>query len=166
MDRIKPVIPDSAWIAETATVLGEVILGDEVSVWPSAVIRGDEAPISIGDRTNIQDGVVVHVTAGTPCTIGKDVTVGHSAVVHSCTVEDGALIGIGAIVLDGAKVGAGAMVAAGALVPPGMEIPPESLAVGVPAKVRGQLADRHNKSIKEGLAHYLLRKEEYREGKY
>ena len=104
---IAPIIPDTAWIADTATVRGDVTLGEDVSVWFGAVLRGDEAPITVGDRTNVQDGAVLHVSAGFPCIVGADVTIGHGAVVHGCTVEDGALIGIRAVVLDGAVIGAG-----------------------------------------------------------
>lgn len=120
-----PTIAASAWIADTATVRGDVTLGEDVSVWFSAVIRGDEAPVTVGDRSNIQDGAVLHVSAGFPCIIGREVTIGHGAIVHGCTIADNALIGMGGIVLDGATVGAGAMVGAGALVAPGTDIPRE-----------------------------------------
>jgi gamma-carbonic anhydrase len=128
----KPTIAASAWVAPTATVRADVTLAEDVSVWFGAVLRGDEAPISIGPRSNIQDNAVVHVSRDRPVRIGADVTVGHGAVVHGCTIEDWALVGIGAIVLDGATVGAGAFVAAGALVPPGMKVPPGTLAIGAP----------------------------------
>ena len=115
----RPTIAESAWVAETATVRADVTLAQDVSVWFGAVLRGDEAPIEVGARSNIQDCAVVHVTREHPVRIGADVTVGHGAVVHGCTVEDGALIGMGATVLDGAVVGAGAIVGAGALVATG-----------------------------------------------
>jgi len=159
-------IAASAWVADTATVRADVTLSDDTSVWFGAVLRGDEESIFVGRRTNIQDCAVVHVTREHPVRIGADVTVGHGAVVHGCTIEDGALIGIGATVLDGAVVGAGAMVAAGAVVPPGMRIPPGTLAVGVPATVRGPLTDEHKAAITRGRDHYLERKEQYRNGEY
>lgn len=161
-----PTISATAWVAPTATVRGHVTLGDDVSVWFSAVIRGDEAPVVIGSRTNVQDGVVIHVSANFPCTIGNDVTIGHGAVVHGCTVEDDALIAIRATVLDGARIGAGAMVGAGAVVPPGMEVPSGMLALGVPAKVVGPLTEKQQQAGKTAVSNYLHRKEEYRNGKY
>ncbi|MEZ4517349.1 MAG: gamma carbonic anhydrase family protein [Chloroflexota bacterium] len=161
-----PRIPESAWIADTATVRGDVTLGDDVSVWFSAVIRGDEAPVSVGDRTNVQDGAVIHVSAGFPCIVGREVTIGHSAVVHGCTVGDGALIGIGAIVLDGAAIGEGAMVGAGALVPPGMEIPAGMLALGVPARIIGPLSESQRQMAPHSVTNYVTRKEAYRNGNY
>lgn len=165
-DRIQPTIPPSAWIAGTATVRGDITLGEDVSIWFAAVLRGDEAPITIGDRTNIQDGAVLHVSAGFPCIVGREVTIGHGAVVHGCTVEDGALIGIRATVLDGAVIGAGAIVGAGAVVPPGMHVPPGTLALGVPAKVVGPLSEAQRSAGPRAVGNYLARKEAYREGKY
>jgi gamma-carbonic anhydrase len=160
----KPSIAVSAWVAPTATVRADVTLAEDSSVWFGAVLRGDEASISIGPRSNVQDNVVVHVSRGRPVRIGADVTIGHGAVVHGCTIEDWALVGIGAIVLDGATVGAGAFVAAGALVPPGMKVPPGTLAIGVPAVVRGPVTEEHKSSIRTARDHYLERKEQYRVG--
>jgi gamma-carbonic anhydrase len=165
-DYRQPTIPESAWIADTATVRGNVTLGEDTSVWFSAVLRGDEAPITIGDRTNIQDGAVLHVSAGFPCMIGAEVTIGHGAVVHGCTVEDGALIGIRATVLDGAVIGAGAVVGAGTVVPPGMHVPPGMLALGIPARVIGPLTESQAKAGGRAVGNYLARKEAYRTGKY
>ncbi len=155
----RPIIPATAWIADTATVRGDVTLGEDVSVWFSAVLRGDEAPIIIGDRTNVQDSAVLHVSAGFPCVVGQDVTIGHGAVVHGCSVEDGALIGIRATVLDGAVV-----VGAGAVVPPGMHVPPRMLALGVPAKVLGPLSEAQKGAGPRAVTNYLARKEAYRRG--
>ncbi|RMH00386.1 MAG: gamma carbonic anhydrase family protein [Chloroflexi bacterium] len=165
-ERVRPFIPKTAWIADTARVRGNVRLGEHVSVWFGAVIRGDEAPIEVGDETNVQDGAILHVSAGFPCTIGRRVTIGHGAVVHGCVVEDGALIGMRATVLDGARVGAGAMVGAGAVVPPGMEIPPGMLALGVPARVVGPLSEKQKLASETAVVHYLERKEQYRQGIY
>lgn len=162
----RPHIPASAWIADTATVRGDVTLGEDVSVWFGAVVRGDEAPVTIGARSNVQDGAILHVSAGFPCEIGEGVTIGHAAVVHGCTVEDGALIAIHATVLDGARIGAGAMVGAGAVVPPGMEVPPGMLALGVPARVVGPLSEGQRGQTRTAMEHYLVRKEQYRRGQY
>lgn len=123
------------YIHSAATVMGTVRLGDYVSVWPTAVIRGDMAPIEIGAWSNVQDGCVLHVEPGLPLRIGNNVTIGHKAVLHSCTIEDNCLIGIGAIILDGATIGANSLIAAGSLVPPGKTIPPGSLVMGQPGKV-------------------------------
>jgi carbonic anhydrase/acetyltransferase-like protein (isoleucine patch superfamily) len=139
---VAPQIDESAFIAETAVVIGDVHIGAESSVWYGAVIRGDCFYVRIGRRANIQDNSVIHVSNGAHATILEDdVTVGHSATLHGCYVERGALIGIGAIVLDGARIGAYSLVAAGALVTPGTQIPPRSLVMGSPAKVRRQLTD-------------------------
>lgn len=164
--RIEPTLAPGVWVAETAVVRGDVTLGEDVSVWFAVVLRGDEAPIIIGDRTNIQDGAVLHVSAGFPCVVGREVTIGHGAVVHGCTVEDGALIGIRATVLDGAVIGRGAVVGAGAVVPPGMHVPPEMLALGVPARVVGPLTNAQRSAGPRAVGNYMARKEAYREGKY
>jgi len=138
----RPRIHESAWIAPGAVVVGDVEIGADSSVWYAAVVRGDVESVRIGARSNLQDGSVVHVTAGRFSTqIGNDVTVGHRSVVHGCVVEDGALIGIGAIVLDGAHVGAGALVGAGAVVTPGSKIEARGLAIGTPARVVRTISD-------------------------
>ena len=166
MEPVRPEIPATAWIADTARVRGQVTLGEEVSVWFGAVLRGDEAPITVGERTNIQDNAVLHVSQGFPCLVGANVTIGHRAIVHGCTVEDGVLVGMGAIVLDGAVVGQGAMVGAGSVVPPGMEIPPAVLVLGVPARVIGPLRPEQATMAETAVRHYLARKEAYRQGIY
>ncbi len=161
-----PVIPETAWVADTAVIRGNVTLGEDASVWFGAVLRGDEAPIRVGDQANVQDGAVLHVSKGFPCIVGRCVTIGHRAIVHGCTVEDDALIGMGAIVLDGAHVGAGAVVAAGAVVSPGMEIPPGTLALGVPARIFGPLNEKQKQMGKTAVANYLINKEAYRRRKF
>lgn len=163
---VRPKIAATAWIAPTATVRGDVTLGEHVSVWFSAVLRGDEAPIAVGDNSNVQDGAVLHVSAGFPCIVGRNVTIGHGAVVHGCRVDEGALIGIGATVLDGAHVQAGALVAAATLVPPGMVVPAGTLAMGVPARILGPLNESQQRLSPQAVAHYLARKEAYRNGEY
>lgn len=130
-----PVIGARCFIAENAAVIGDVTMGDDCSVWFGAAVRGDSEPITIGDRTNIQDNVTIHNNEGHPVVIGSNVSIGHNAVVHSATLEDGVLIGMGAIVLDGAVIGEGSIVAAGAVVTKGTAVPPHSLVMGLPAKV-------------------------------
>ena len=138
----RPQIHETAYIAESADVIGDVHIGEQSSVWFNAVLRGDVFYIRIGNRTNIQDGTVIHVTNGTHETVLEDeVTVGHNATLHGCYIERGCLIGIGAIVMDGVRVGAQSLVAAGALLSPGTVIPPRSLVMGVPAKVKRPLTD-------------------------
>lgn len=132
-----PRVAPSAFIDDSAQVIGDVAIGDESSVWMCAVLRGDVHSITVGRRSNIQDGAVVHAMTGThPTTIGDHVTVGHAAVVHGCTVDAQCLVGIGAILLNGCHIGAGSIVAAGTLVTEGMKVPPRSLVMGSPGKVK------------------------------
>lgn len=137
----EPQVADSAWVAPSADLVGAVELGDESSVWYTAVLRADYDPIVLGARSNLQDGVVVHTDVGRPAHIGTGVSVGHRAVLHGCTIGDDCLIGMGAIVLNGALVGEGSLVAAGAVVQEGAQIPPRSLVAGVPGRVRRELTD-------------------------
>lgn len=136
LSGVRPTLGKDVWIAESASVIGDVHLGDEVGVWFGAVLRGDYFPIRIGARTNLQDNAVVHITAGSAATtIGDDVTVGHSAIVHGCTIGSRVLVGMGSTVLDGAVVDDDTFIAAGSLVTPGTVIPPRSFVMGRPAKV-------------------------------
>jgi carbonic anhydrase/acetyltransferase-like protein (isoleucine patch superfamily) len=138
----RPRMGRRVYLAPTAIVAGQVEVGDDVSFWVHSVARGDVNRIRIGDRTNVQDGCVLHVTHEThPLEIGEDVVIGHGAIVHGCTLGDGALIGIGARVLDGAVVEARAQVGAGALVPPGIRVPAGSLVLGIPARVARPLTE-------------------------
>lgn len=150
-----PVIHSSAFIAPGAVVLGDVTIGRESSVWYTAVLRGDMAPITIGAETNLQDAVIVHVDEGVPCTIGSRVGVGHRAILHGCTVEDECLIGMGAIVLNGARIGTGSVVAAGAVVREGMQVPPRSLVMGVPGKVVREVDVALAERIDRTWRHYV-----------
>jgi carbonic anhydrase/acetyltransferase-like protein (isoleucine patch superfamily) len=137
-----PQIHPTAFIEESAQVIGDVSVGEQSSVWFNAVVRGDVFYIRIGARTNIQDGTVVHVTNGTHATVLEDeVTVGHNATLHGCYVERGCLIGMGSILMDDVRVGAQSLVAAGSLLPPGTRVPPRSLVMGAPAKVKRPLTD-------------------------
>jgi len=139
---VLPRVHPTAYIDESAQVIGDVEVGEESSVWMSAVVRGDVHWIRIGRRSNVQDGTVIHVMNQThPTTIGDNVTIGHAAVLHGCTIEDQCLIGMGAIVLNGVRVGAGSIVAAGSLLVENMQVPPRSLVMGSPAKVRRTLGD-------------------------
>lgn len=153
---VRPRLGRGVFLAETCAVIGDVELGDDASVWYSAVIRGDVMPIRIGARTNLQDGAIVHVTADKFGTvIGADCTIGHGAIVHACTVEDHCLIGMGSTVLDGAVIGTGSLVGAGALVTPGTVIPPGSLVLGSPARVKRHVNAKEREQIEYGAAHYV-----------
>ncbi|VAX32446.1 Carbonic anhydrase, gamma class [hydrothermal vent metagenome] len=153
---IFPTIPSSVFIAPSADVIGDVVLGEESSVWFGTVIRGDVHYIRIGARTNIQDLSMLHVTRKThPLVIGNEVTVGHHVTLHGCTVKDRVLVGMGAVILDGAVVGENAMVGAGALVTQGMEIPPGSLAFGNPAKVRRPLKPEELSFLSQSAQNYV-----------
>lgn len=142
-----PTLDATAFVASGARLIGAVTLGEGASVWYNAVLRGDSDSITVGDGSNLQDNVSVHVDRGSPAVIGAHVSVGHNAVVHGCTIEDGCLIGMGSVVLSGAVIGAGSLVAAGAVVLEGTIVPPGSLVAGVPAKVRRALTDDERAGI-------------------
>jgi len=152
---VRPTIHPSAFIADGAYVIGDVHLAREVSVWFNAVLRGDINAIRIGERTNIQDGVVLHVTHELPVVIGAGVTVGHHAVVHACTIEDGSLIGMNAVVLDNARVGRSAIVAAGAVVRENFVVPEGVLVAGVPARIVRTLTAEERAQLKASAEHYV-----------
>jgi carbonic anhydrase/acetyltransferase-like protein (isoleucine patch superfamily) len=156
------LIHDTAYVAPNATVIGEVRIAAEASVWFGCVLRGDNEPIDIGPRTNVQDLTVIHTDEGIPCILGAAVTVGHRVVLHGATIEDGALIGIGAIVLNGATVGSEALIGAGALVTEGQIIPPRHLALGVPAKVIRELTGEEIERLRAAAAHYVDRAAAFR----
>jgi len=137
-----PQIHPTAFIEESAQVIGDVMVGEQSSVWFNVVVRGDVFFIRIGDRTNVQDGTVIHVTNGTHATVLEDeVTVGHNVTLHGCHIERGCLIGMGSVVMDDVRVGAKSIIAAGALLSPGTKVPPRSLVIGVPAKIKRALTD-------------------------
>jgi carbonic anhydrase/acetyltransferase-like protein (isoleucine patch superfamily) len=154
-DGTSPQVPATAWIAPSANLIGQVTLGEHASVFYTAVLRGDMDSITIGERSNIQDGCVAHTDPGHPVVVGSGASVGHRAVLHGCTVEDDALIGMGAVVLNGAVVGAGSLVAAGAVVTEGMQIPPGSLVAGVPAKVRRELDEDAKEALRQNARTYV-----------
>jgi len=140
-DGHEPVVDPSAWVAPSAQLIGDVRLLARSSVWYAAVLRADFDPITLGEGSNLQDGVVVHTDEGFPTVIGRGVSVGHQAVLHGCRIGDGVLVGMSATILNGARIGEETLVAAGAVVPEGAEIPPRSLVAGVPAKVRRELTE-------------------------
>lgn len=159
-----PTIAADCFIAPTATVIGDVVIGTGTNVWFNCVIRGDVHEIRIGERTNIQDGTIVHVTGGKLGTyIGSDITIGHGAILHACTLEDGCFIGMGAIVLDGAVVESGAMVAAGAVVTPGKRIKAGELWGGNPAKLLRELSEQDRAVFPVSAANYVALGQTYRD---
>jgi len=161
-----PQVHPTAFIAPTAAVMGDVVLGEESSVWYGAVLRGDMAPIRIGAHTNLQDGTIVHVDEGVPCTIGPRVGVGHRVILHGCTVEEESLIGMGSVLLNGVVVGRGSLVAAGALLPEGMVVPPGSLVMGMPGKVVRPVDARLAERIAHTWQHYVEQARQHRRGAY
>lgn len=162
IDGKRPAIaPEGAWVAPSADVIGDVHLGADASVWFGAVIRGDNTPIMIGARTNIQEAAMLHSDPGAPLTIGTGCTIGHHAILHGCTIEDDVLIGMGAIILNRAVIGAGSIVGAGALVTEGKVMPPNSLIVGSPARVARTLDDGAAAMLKASAAHYVEKSRAY-----
>ena len=157
-----PQLHPTAYVHESATVIGNVRLGENVSVWPQAVVRGDTETITIGARSNVQDGAVLHADEGVPLAIGDDVTIGHQVMLHGCTIGDGTLIGIQAVVLNGARIGRECLVGAGALVTEGKAFADRSLILGSPARVIRQLDDDDLARLRHGAAHYVAEAERYR----
>jgi carbonic anhydrase/acetyltransferase-like protein (isoleucine patch superfamily) len=157
LDKTGVVTPGAGtyWVAPNATVLGNVEIGVDASVWFNTVIRGDNERISIGSRSNVQDGCVLHTDPGFPMTIGPDCTVGHMVMLHGCTIGRGSLIGIGAIILNGAVIGDECLIGAGALIPEGKAIPPRSVVMGAPGKVVRELTDADAARIADGVGNYV-----------
>ena len=145
-------------------LIGRVTIGDEASVWYGAVLRADCDTIAVGERSNVQDGCVVHADTGLPASVGSDVTIGHNATLHGCTVEDLVLIGMGAIVLNGARVGRYSIIAAGTVLPEGQQVPEGVLVTGVPGKVRRDLSDAERAAIKRNAATYMELSQLHRRG--
>jgi carbonic anhydrase/acetyltransferase-like protein (isoleucine patch superfamily) len=153
----RPELPQSGeyWIAPTASVMGNVILKKNASIWWGSVVRGDNDPIVIGENSNVQDGSVLHTDHGAPLTIGSNVTIGHMVMLHGCTIGDGSLIGIGAIVLNGAKIGRNCLIGAGALITEGKEIPDNSMVVGAPGKVLREVSEQQALILQASALHYV-----------
>jgi len=159
-----PRIAATAWVADSAAVIGRVDLAEGASVWYGAVLRGDNDRITVGARSNVQDGSVLHTDDGFPLTLGEDVTVGHQVVLHGCTVGDGSLIGIQAVVLNGAKIGRGCLVGAGAVVTEGKAFPDGSLILGAPAKAVRPVTPEQIERLRLGTRHYVENADRHRAG--
>jgi carbonic anhydrase/acetyltransferase-like protein (isoleucine patch superfamily) len=155
LDDLKVQFDGARYIADNATVIGNVSVGHDVSIWFNVVIRGDNDLIRIGDESNIQDGSVLHADPGSPITIGKGVTVGHKAMIHGCTIGDYSLIGINAVVLNGAKIGSHCLIGANTLVPENMEIPDGSLVIGSPAKIKKTLSEEQQQMLHKSAQVYV-----------
>ncbi|MBK5565589.1 gamma carbonic anhydrase family protein [Ensifer sp. SSB1] len=157
LGSLRPQTPPngSYWVAPDANVIGQVEIGDEVGIWFGVTLRGDNEPIRLGARTNIQENVVIHVDPGFPVTIGEGCTIGHGAIIHGCTIGENSLIGMGATVLNGARIGRNCLVGANALVTEGKEFPDNSLIVGAPAKAIRTLDEAAVEGLKRSAAHYV-----------
>ena len=155
LGKDQPILDGDFYVAENATILGKVKLCKDSSVWFGATLRGDTELITIGERSNVQDGSVLHTDIGFPLDIGKDVTIGHKVMLHGCTIGDGSLIGINAVVLNGAKIGKGCLIGANALVTEGMEIPDGSLVMGSPGKIKGELNEDQKMGLIMSAHHYV-----------
>ena len=162
LDEHIPEIHPTAYIADSATLIGKVRLGESVSIWFGATIRGDNELIDVGDYSNIQEGSVLHTDKGYPLTVGKGVTVGHQAMLHGCTIGDGCLIGIQAVVLNGAKIGKNCLIGAGALITEGKEFPDNSLIIGSPAKIARVLSDEQLEGLRRSAQTYAERGEHFK----
>ena len=164
LDGVAPEVDPSAWIADSAQVMGRVSLAEDVSVWFGTVIRGDTESISIGRGSNIQDGTVMHADIGMPIVLGEHVTVGHKVMLHGCTIGDETLIGIGAVVLNGAKIGRNCLVGAGALVTEGKEFPDGSMILGSPAKAVRTLTPEQMQGLRLSARHYVQNARRFQTG--
>lgn len=162
-DGMEPEVHETAFVHPDATLVGEVYLSSDCSVWPSATLRGDSNAISVGKRTNVQDSAVVHVSSGERAEIGKRVTIGHGAIVHGCTIGDEVLVGMGATVLSGAEIGEGSIVAAGTVVPEDEVVPPGSVVMGVPADLKREATDEDREWIRENAREYVRKAQRYRD---
>lgn len=164
LDGLSPTLAASCWVADSAQVIGRVEVGEDSSVWFGSVLRGDSEHIRIGQRTNVQDGSVLHADPGVPLILGDDVTIGHQVMLHGCVVGDGSLIGIGAVVLNGARIGKGCLVGAGALVTEGKEFPDGSMILGSPARVVRQLSPEQSANLAQIAGHYVENAARFRTG--
>jgi carbonic anhydrase/acetyltransferase-like protein (isoleucine patch superfamily) len=160
---VAPVLPPEGqyWIAPSAQVMGRVVLKRDVSIWWGAILRGDNDPITVGERSNVQDGSVLHTDEGVPLDIGADVTIGHMVMLHGCSIGDGTLIGIGSIVLNGARIGKNCLVGANTLITEGKEFPDNSMIVGSPGRVLRELSPEQAAMLSHGAAHYVANWKRY-----
>jgi len=164
LDGIAPRMADSAWVADSAQVMGNVVLSEDSSVWFGATLRGDTETITVGRGSNVQDGSVMHADIGYPLTIGDNVTIGHMVMLHGCTIGDESLIGIGATVLNGATIGKNCLVGAGSLVTEGKTFPDGSMIMGTPAKVVKTLTPEQIEGLRRSAQHYVENAQRYRKG--
>jgi carbonic anhydrase/acetyltransferase-like protein (isoleucine patch superfamily) len=164
LDDLTPTVHTSAWVADSAQVIGDVHLAENASVWFGAVLRGDTEPIRIGKNSNVQDLSVLHADVGQPLTVGDNVTIGHQVMLHGCTVGDNSLIGIQAVILNGAKIGKNSIVGAGSVVTEGKEFPDNSLILGSPAKVVRVLDDAAAARLKQSAEHYVANGQRFAKG--
>ena len=164
LDTLTPRLANTAWVADSAQVIGNVELAEGASIWFGAILRGDNEPMRIGRNSNVQDGSMLHSDPGSPLTLGEGVTVGHQVMLHGCSVGDGSLIGIKAVVLNGAKIGKNCLVGAGALVTEGKEFPDGSMILGSPANVVRQLTPEQIEGMQRAAAHYVSNARRYAAG--
>jgi carbonic anhydrase/acetyltransferase-like protein (isoleucine patch superfamily) len=162
LDDLTPQVDPTAWVAEQASVIGEVIIGPQAGIWYGAVLRGDTAPIRIGARSNVQDNSVLHVDMNVPLVIGEDVTVGHQVVLHGCTIGDGSLIGIQSVVLNRSVIGKDCLVGAGSIVTEGKSFPDRSMILGSPAKVVRELSEENASRLTMSAESYVKRSQDYK----
>jgi carbonic anhydrase/acetyltransferase-like protein (isoleucine patch superfamily) len=164
LDGVKPELHPETWIADSAAVMGRVIMHKDSSVWFGATLRGDNDPITIGEGSNVQDGSVLHTDTGSPLTIGKYCTIGHMVMLHGCEIGDGSLVGIGSIVLNGAKIGKNCLIGANSLITEGKVIPDGSMVMGAPGKVVRELTEQQIQMMSAGSHHYVENWKRYAKG--
>ena len=162
-DKKLKTADDNFWIAPNASVIGDVNLERDASIWFNAILRADNEPITIGKGSNVQDGAIIHTDPGFACNIGKKVTVGHMAMLHGCSIGDGSLIGIGSVVLNGAKIGKNCIIGSKALVTEGMEVPDGSMVLGIPGKIKKTLTEEEQSVVPLGAEHYIDNYKKYKQ---
>ena len=162
-DKKLKTADDNFWIAPNASVIGEVNLERDASIWFNAILRADNEPITIGEGSNVQDGAIIHTDPGFACNIGKKVTVGHMAMLHGCSIGDGSLIGIGSVVLNGAKIGKNCIIGSKALVTEGMDVPDGSMVLGIPGKIKKTLTEEEQSVVPLGADHYIDNYKKYKQ---
>ena len=162
-DKKLKTVDDNFWIAPNASVIGDVNLERDASIWFNAILRADNEPITIGEGSNVQDGAIIHTDPGYACNIGKKVTVGHMAMLHGCSIGDGSLIGIGSVVLNGAKIGKNCIIGSKALVTEGMDVPDGSMVLGIPGKIKKTLTEEEQSVVPLGADHYIDNYKKYKQ---
>ena len=162
-DKKLKTADDNFWIAPNASIIGEVNLERDASIWFNAILRADNEPITIGEGSNVQDGAIIHTDPGFACNIGKKVTVGHMAMLHGCSIGDGSLIGIGSVVLNGAKIGKNCIIGSKALVTEGMDVPDGSMVLGIPGKIKKTLTEEEQSVVPLGAEHYIDNYKKYKQ---